>query len=138
MHFAKTGLRLIVDGGGENRSGEVKKLELLGHFRKQVARFEISATNAMVESLFRSLKNNYLYHQQISRFSTLKRHVDFWFTDHNMRIPHSSFRGETPFERYEKTWTRENEIRILLGHKEALLLRISENQKIFCESCELT
>ncbi len=130
-------MRLIVDGGGENRSQSVNLLEGRGHFRKQVARFEISFSNSMVETLFRSLKHNYLFHQEIRSLVNLKKHADFWFREHNEIIPHSSFNGETPAERFRKTWTKENEIRILVRQHEAIKLRIQENQKIFCESCEI-
>lgn len=130
-------LRLIVDGGGENRSHEVTKLEGRGHFKKQVAHFEISFSNSMVESLFRSMKHNYLFYQEITKLTGLKRHADFWFTEHNDRIPHSSFKGETPLERYNQTWNKDNEIRILVRHEEAMKMRVKENQKIFCEQCEV-
>lgn len=130
-------LRLIVDGGGENRSRSVNRLEGRGHFRKQVARFEISYSNSMVESLFRSLKHNYLFHQEIQSLSSLKKHSDFWLKEHNEKIPHSSFNGETPAERFRNTWTRENEIRIFVRQQEAVKLRIQENQNVFCESCEV-
>jgi transposase InsO family protein len=53
-------LKLMVDGGGENRSKSVNKLEDQGLFEKLVARFEISYSNSIVETLFRSLKHNYL------------------------------------------------------------------------------
>jgi len=130
-------LRLIVDEGGENRSQSVSHLEERGHFRKQVARFEISFSNSMVETLFRSLKHNYLFHREIRSLASLKRHVDFWRKEHNEKIPHSSFKGETPLERFQKTWSKENEIRILVRQQQAVKLRIQENQKIFCESCEV-
>jgi hypothetical protein len=137
MRGKEKDLRLIFDGGGENRSNEVTTLQGVGHFRRQVARFEISSSNAMVETLFRSLKHNYLFHQRIIGLASLKHHVDFWFKDHNERIPHTAFEGETPFERFNQTWNRECEIRILLRHEEAVKLRIKENQKIFCDECEV-
>jgi len=133
----KRDLRLIVDGGGENKGSEMKKLEGMKHFRKQVAQFEISFSNSIVEALFRSLKHNYLFHQNITNPSSLKKHVDFWFTDHNERIPHTAFDGETPLERYSQIWNKDCEIKILIRHEEAIKLRIKENQKIFCDVCEV-
>jgi len=44
--------------GGENKNHNVKNLESQGHFKKQVARFEISFSNSMVEALVRSIKHN--------------------------------------------------------------------------------
>ena len=131
------GLSLIVDGGGENKGFAVKKLEALGHFKKQVARFEIAFSNSMVEALFRSLKHNYLYSKEIRSHKSLKKHVDFWCTDHNARIPHTAFKGETPLEKFNQSWNTNEEIRILVRHQEALKLRLKHNQKVFCEICEV-
>jgi putative transposase len=129
-------LRLIVDGGGENKNHKVKKLEDQGHFKKQVARFEISFSNSMVEALFRSIKNNYLYSQQIKNSKSLRKHVNFWFGEHNDRIPHTAFKGETPFERFNQTWDKEQEVRILLRQEDAIKLRIKHNQQVFCQICK--
>ncbi|MFN9066317.1 MAG: DDE-type integrase/transposase/recombinase [Bdellovibrionales bacterium] len=130
-------LKLMVDGGGENRSKSVKDLEDEGMFEKIVARFEISFSNSIVETLFRSLKHNYLFHKEIVTMHSLRRHVDFWFTEHNERIPHSSFTGETPLERFKKSWNKKDAIRIFIGQKEAIKLRVKENQKVSCELCEI-
>jgi transposase InsO family protein len=130
-------LHLIVDGGGENKSRSVTKLEEEGFFTKQVALFEISYSNSMVETLFRSLKHNYLFHKDIVTLASLRKHVEFWMTDHNERIPHSSFQGETPLERFNKTWSKRDEIRIFIGQREAIKLRIQQNQKVTCQLCEI-
>lgn len=130
-------LRLIVDGGGENKGPSVASLEEAGHFRKEVARFEIIFSNSIVEAVFRSLKHNYLFHKEITSISGLTRHANFWFREHNEKIPHSSFSGETPFERFNKSWSKENEIRILVGQESAIKMRIRENQKVSCDECEV-
>jgi transposase InsO family protein len=130
-------LRLIVDGGGENKGKSVEKLESSGHFKKQVARFEISFSNSMVEALFRSLKHNYLYSQSIQDLKALTRHTNFWFSEHNDRIPHTAFNGETPLEKFTQSWNEEEEIRILVRHEDAKKLRIKNNQKIFCKMCDV-
>lgn len=130
-------LDLLVDGGGENKSKKVTELQPLHQFRKRVARFEIEETNAVVESVFRSLKNNYLYHQKgVITVAALTRHVDFWFSEHNKKIPHTAFKGETPWERFNGTWSKKDEIRLLVNHESAVKLRIQENQKVFCEECD--
>ena len=129
-------LRLIVDGGGENKNHKVKKLENDGHFKKQVAQFEISFSNSMVEALFRSIKNNYLYSQQIKNSKSLRKHVDFWLGEHNDRIPHTAFKGETPFEKFNQIWNKEQEVRILLRQEDAIKLRIKHNQQVFCQLCK--
>ncbi len=130
-------LRLIVDGGSENKGREVERLEDEGNFRKEVARFEISFSNSMIETVFRSMKHNYLFHQEIRNHPALKKHVDFWITEHNNRIPHSSFNGETPLEKFKQSSNKETAIRIVVGYKEAKQLRISENQKVYCVKCDV-
>lgn len=129
-------LQLIVDGGSENKGQTVNSLETAGHFRKQVARFEIIFSNSIVEAVFRSLKHNYLFHKEITTLSSLEHHTEFWFREHNEKIPHSSFNGETPLERFKSSWSKENEIRIIVCQESAKKMRILENQKIFCTKCD--
>jgi transposase InsO family protein len=128
-------LRLIVDAGGENKNHEMDSLEGEGRFRKEVARFEISYSNSMIEAVFRSLKHNYLFQHEIVDLPALRRHVNFWFREHNEKIPHTAIKGETPAERFNREWSNEKEIRILLRQEEAIKLRIAENQKVSCEGC---
>lgn len=135
--YPEKSLRLIVDGGGENKGQAVNSLEDAGHFRKEVARFEIIYSNSIVEAVFRSLKHNYLFHKEITSPSSLRRHTDFWFHEHNEKIPHSTFNGETPIEKFKNTWSKENEIRIFVCQELAIKMRIQENQKVFCGKCEV-
>jgi putative transposase len=130
-------LRLLVDGGGENKGESVNSLEQQGDFRKEVAQFEIIYSNSIVEAVFRSLKHNYLFHKDVTTFSALARHVDIWFKDHNEKIPHTAFNGETPLERFNRSWNKENEVRIIISHQAATKLRIKENQKVSCSQCEV-
>lgn len=132
----RTKLSLLVDGGTENKGPGVKELETEGAFTKKVARFEISYSNSMVEALFRQLKNNYLYSQKIESIKSLLKHTKFWIGEHNRVIPHTAFNGETPFERYKQSWDKDEEIRILVHHEEAIKLRINHNQLLFCKICE--
>ena len=129
-------LRLIVDGGTENKGPGVSRLERRGAFKKRVARFEISFSNSIVEALFRQLKHNYLFNQKITSLKLLTKHSNFWFKEHNEVVPHTSFKGETPQERFKQSWSKEKEVRILVRHEEAIQLRIQHNQEIFCARCE--
>lgn len=137
VNISGSGLSVMVDGGGENKSHAVTDLEAQGHFTKVVAQFEISFSNSIVEALFRQLKNNYLYHKDIYTYKSLSRHTSFWFNKHNDVIPHTAFKGETPLERFSQSRDKEEEIRILVGHEDAIKLRIKNNQKIFCQMCEV-
>ncbi|MBX9769178.1 MAG: hypothetical protein K2X47_18020, partial [Bdellovibrionales bacterium] len=135
VNISGSGLSVMVDGGGENKSHAVNDLEAKGQFTKVVAQFEISFSNSIVEALFRQIKNNYLYHKDIYTFKAPNRYASFWFNKHNEVIPHTAFKGETPFERFNQSWDKEEEIRILVRHEDAIKLRIKNNQKIFCQMC---
>ncbi len=135
--FPEKSVRLIVDGGSENKGPTVSSLENEGNFRKEVARFEIIFSNSIVEAVFRSLKHNYLFHKEITTFAALEKHTGFWFQEHNEKIPHTSFNGETPLEKFKNSWSKENEIRIVVGQESAVKMRIQINQKIFCGECEV-
>jgi putative transposase len=135
VNISGPGLSVMVDSGGENKSHVVNDLEAQGHFTKVVAQFEISFSNSIVEALFRQLKNNYLYHKNIYTHKSLSRHTNFWFNKHNEVIPHTAFTGETPLERFSQSRDKEEEIRILVRHEDAIKLRIKNNQKIFCQMC---
>ena len=75
-------------------------------------------------------------YKEIRNPKSLRRHVDFWFKEHNDRIPHTAFKGETPFEKFNQTWDKELEIRIIVRQEDAIKLRIKHNQKVFCQICE--
>lgn len=137
MNKRSPNLRLIVDGGSENKGKKIKNLEGKGKFKKQVARFEISFSNSIVETIFRSLKRNYLFHKKIKSFSSLKWHCRKWFVDHNEHIPHTSFSGETPLERMNNQWSDKDLTRILVNQQAAIQLRVGHNQKVFCEMCDV-
>ena len=92
----------------------------------------------MIEAVFRSIKHNYLFDQEIKNHKSLKKHVDFWFGEHNERIPHTAFNGETPAEKFNHTWGAEEEIRILVKQEDAIKLRIKHNQQVFCKLCEVS
>ncbi len=54
---------------------------------------DIHYSNSMIESLYRSLKNNYLYHQGINSIEDLARKADFYFREHNDVIPLAAPQG---------------------------------------------
>ena len=104
--------------------------------RKTIAQCDVMYSNSMVETLFRSLKNNHLYHVVLRDFRTVKREVDFYLSEHNERIPHSSFTGETPRERLLATWREADRLRLVIHHSQARKLRIKNNQMVFCHYCD--
>ncbi len=61
---------------------------------------EISFSNSLIEAWWRALKHQWLYLNSLDTVSSLKRCVQFYVDEHNTRLPHSAFSGQTPDEMY--------------------------------------
>ena len=61
---------------------------------------EISFSNSLIESWWHALKHQWLYLNSLDTISTIRKLVTFYVGEHNSRLPHSAFRGQTPEEMY--------------------------------------
>ena len=68
--------------------------------RRVLALTELWFSNSMIEVWWRTLKHQWLYLNSLDSASTLRRPVAFYVDEHNTRLPHSAFRGQTPDEMY--------------------------------------
>lgn len=131
---ADTPPTLLSDAGVENVNTQIDDLIGSGVLRRVLAMTEISFSNSMIESWWRSLKHQWLYLNNLDTVSSLERLVSFYVEEHNTRLPHSAFRGETPDEMYFGTG----------GHvpheldsrrKTARTARLEANRAVSCETC---
>ena len=126
---------LLADAGRENVNRGVDELIESGVLRRILARTEIACSNSMIESWWRVLKHQWLYLNSLDSLATLRRLVSFYVREHNVHLPHSAFRGQTPDEMY---FGRGDHIPEKL--KEARLAarrdRLAENRARSCERCE--
>jgi hypothetical protein len=81
-----------------NRNGD--ELIQSGVLRRVLALTELRFTNSMIEAWWRTLKHQWLYLNSLDSPSTLRRLVAFYVDEHNARLPHSAFLGQTPDEMY--------------------------------------
>ncbi len=91
---------LLVDGGVENFNSAVDELVDSGLLQRLLAQTDISFSNSLIESWWRALKHLWLYLNTLETVSRLKTLVTFYVDEHNTRLPHSAFRGQTPDEMY--------------------------------------
>jgi putative transposase len=91
---------LLVDGGVENFNSAVDQLVDSGLLQRLLAQTDISFSNSLIESWWRALKHQWLYLNTLDTVSSLEKLVAFYVDEHNMRLPHSAFRGQTPDEMY--------------------------------------
>ena len=71
-----------------------------GLLKRVLARTEITFSNSLIESWWRVLKHQWLFLNTLDTVSALERLVAFYVQEHNVRLPHSAFRGQTPDEMY--------------------------------------
>lgn len=75
-------------------------LRALLHVARWIGLAHVLSSNSMIEAWWRSLKHNWLFLNTLDTFSRLRSLVAFYVIEHNSRIPHSAFNGQTPDEMY--------------------------------------
>lgn len=125
---------LIVDGGSENNNKLVTSYMKDYPVEKLVALRDILKSNALVESVNKTLKYKYLYprhiHDQEHLEKILRKDV---IPDYNDKRPHGSLHGLTPLEAYGKQTVNFKKIRqkMIEAHNE----RVVYNRTHSCYGC---
>jgi hypothetical protein len=91
---------VLTDGGTENFNSAVDELERFGIIRRLLALTQIAFSNSLIESWWRSLKHQWLFLNRLDTLATVRRLVAFYVEEHNARLPHCAFGGQTPDEMY--------------------------------------
>jgi putative transposase len=125
---------LLVDGGVENFNSAIDKLVDSGLLRRLLAQTEISFSNSLIESWWRALKHQWLYLNTLDTVSRLEKLVTFYVEEHNTRLPHSAFRGQTPDEMYFGTGDRVPD-ELETAKKIARQSRMKLNRATSCHTC---
>lgn len=130
-----TETKVIMDGGPENDNGRVLNFTTSKNFRRLIARVDIHFSNSMAESLFRSLKSNFLNTEEIRSKSDVESKVDFYFNEHNNNIPKAFFQGATLKEIYLNLWSSKNAEVLKTGLKLAMENRKKTYLEKSCAVC---
>ncbi len=88
----------------------------------------------MIESWWRVLKHQWLYLNTLDTVRAVQKLVAFYVQEHNSRLPHSAFRGQTPDEMFFKTGDSIPE-ELEVARQEARLARAEANRKRTCSAC---
>ncbi len=126
---------LLADAGIENRTAAIDELINSGILRRVLAQTEIAFSNSMIESWWRTLKHQCLYLNTLDTVESLRRLVDFYVGEHNTRLPHSAFKGQTPDEMYRGTGRQVPE-QLAERRKTARAGRLATNRSVSCGVCE--
>ena len=89
---------LLADGGVENFNGAVDELVETGMLNRVLAQTEITFSNSMIESWWRVLKHQWLFLNTLDSVKTVETLVGFYVKEHNCRLPHTAFHGQTPMK----------------------------------------
>jgi len=126
---------LLVDGGVENYHSAVDKLVDSGLLQRLLAMTDISFSNSLIESWWRGLKHQWLYLNTLDTVSRLEKLVAFYVDEHNTRLPHSAFRGQTPNEMYFGTGAH-IPAELDAAKKVARQSRMELNRATWCPTCQ--
>ena len=126
---------LLADGGVENFNKAVDELVDSGLLRWLLAMTDITFSNSLIESWWRTLKHQWLYLNTLDTVSTLQKLIEFYVDEHNTRLPHSAFRGQTPNERYFDTGNHIPK-ELEAARKAARESRMEVNRTASCPTCE--
>ena len=74
---------------------DVDKLIESGLLRRVLAMTELRFSNSMIEAWWRALKHQWLFLNTLDSVATIERLVRFYVKEHNERLPHSEFKGQT-------------------------------------------
>lgn len=93
----------FADCGVENVNRNIIELVGSGLLRRLLAMPDIRFSNSMIEAWWRALKHNWLFLNTHDSVETVRKLVAFYVEEHNLRLPHSAFRGQAPEEMYFRT-----------------------------------
>ena len=126
---------VLADGGVENVNRNVDELIESGLLRRVLAMTELRFSNSMIEAWWRALKHQWLFLNTLDSVETVEKLVRFYVTEHNQRLPHSAFRGQTPDEMY---FGKGNDVPDDLesGRNAARTERLAVNRALACAVCE--
>ena len=126
---------VLADGGVENFHGAVDELIRSGLLHRVLAGTEITYSSSMIESWWRVLKHEWLYLNTLDTVRAVQNLVAFYVQEHNSRLPHSAFRGQTPDEMYFKTGDR-LPVELEAARQQARQARAEANRKRTYSACE--
>ena len=127
---------VIADSGVENVNTRVDQLMAEGVVRRVLAQVEVSFSNSMIEAFWRSLRHQWLYLHSLESFRQLEQLIDFYVREHNTKMPHHAFDGQTPDEVYFDQADRVRD-HLTTARHQARRARMEANRGKSCRVCTL-
>jgi transposase InsO family protein len=125
---------LVADSGVENRNHAVDELVESGLLKRVLAMTEINFSNSMIEAWWRCLKHQWLFLNALDSVARVRKLVEFYVAEHNSKVPHAAFRGQTPDEMYFGTGAGIPE-QLAAARTAARAARLKANREARCAVC---
>jgi transposase InsO family protein len=126
--------KVYMDSGVENINKDVDKLLEDVTLERVVAQVDVTFSNSLIESWWRSLKHQWLFLNHLDNLATLQKLIEFYVTEHNQTMPHNAFDGQTPDEMYFGQGEAVPD-ELAERRREAIRSRVVHNRNIACSDC---
>ena len=87
-----------------------------------------------MEAFWRSLKHQWLFLNSLDTVAHVRALVEFYVTEHNTKMLHPAFAGQTPDEMFFGTGTNVPE-KLAVAKADAWAARMAANRAMSCERC---
>jgi putative transposase len=125
---------VVADSGVENVNAVVDATLVAACLHRVLAQVEVTFSNSMIEAFWRSLKHQWLFLNSLDTIARLRTLVAFFVEEHNTKMPHAAFRGQTPDEMYFGTKPNLT-LELAAARKEAFEQRLAANRSTSCGRC---
>jgi hypothetical protein len=134
-HLVTAGRPLVyADSGVENVNGAVDSVLLTACLERILAQVEVAFSNSLIEAYWRSLKHQWLFLNTLDSVARVRALVEFYVDEHNTKMPHPAFSGQTPDEMFFGTGAKVPD-GLALAKSNARAARMAANRTISCERC---
>jgi len=125
---------VVADAGVENVNAAVDATLASAKLRRVLAQVEVTYSNSIIEAWWRSLKHQWLYLNTLDAMAHLQALVAFFVEEHNAKMPHSAFAGQTPDEMYLGT-AKDLADELVVARGKARERRLTVNRAVSCHRC---
>jgi transposase InsO family protein len=127
-------ITVMADSGVENVNAAVDATLLAEGLHRVLAQVEVTESNSMIEAWWRSLKYLWLFLNSLDTLERIRTLVAFFVREHNTKMPHAAFRGQTPDEVFFGT-APNLPVELDAARAKARQLRLAANRSASCDRC---
>ena len=127
-------ITVMADSGVENVNAAVDATLLAEGLHRVLAQVEVTESNSMIEAWWRSLKHQWLFLNSLDTLERVRTLVAFFVGEHNTKMPHAAFRGQTPDEVFFGT-APNLPVELDAARAKARELRLAANRSASCGRC---